>query len=103
VVTQVGSLALSDFLTQLTRVFLAAAASLPGVTQQILSNAVTAMNWGYQRCFKIVYLSTLGFGVPGILAAFFVKNVSQHFTDHTAVSLSPIDDEGKMSVIEEKV
>lgn len=66
---------------------LAAAAALPGMTTAILQMAVSGMNWGYQNCFTVVYLSTLGFGVPGIIAAMFVKDVSEHFTDHTAVSL----------------
>jgi hypothetical protein len=65
----------------------AAAATLPGMTTPTLQMAVSGMNWGYQNCFKVVYLSTLGFGIPGIIAAMFVKDVSEHFTSHTAVSL----------------
>jgi hypothetical protein len=75
------------------------AAGLPGMTDAILQQAIAGMNLGYQRCFKVVYLSTLGFGVFGILAAYFVLDASHHFTNHTAVSLSRGEDE----ILEEKV
>ena len=61
--------------------------ALPGITPAILGQAVEAMNAGYTKCFKIVYLATLGFGIPGIIAACFVQDVSQHFTSHTAVDI----------------
>jgi hypothetical protein len=75
----------------------AGAAGLPGMTDAILQQAIAGMNFGYQRCFKVVYLSTLGFGV--FLAAYFVLDASHHFTGHTAVSLSRDEDE----ILKEKV
>lgn len=61
--------------------------SLPGITTQIFNLAVEGMKRGYSDSFKIVYLSTLGFGVCGILAAVFVTDVSSSFTSRTAVRL----------------
>lgn len=65
-----------------------AAAALPGMTTTILASAVEGMNQGYAQCFKAVYLATLGFGIPGIIAAYFVEDVSEHFTDHVRMDLN---------------
>lgn len=65
----------------------AAAAALPGVTSTILAAAAEGLNNGYAKAFKVVFLTTLGFGIPGIIAAFFVADVSEHFTHHVSLDL----------------
>ena len=80
--------------------WLATAAGLPGVTDTVLATAIEAMNNGYARCFKVVYLATLGFGIPGIIASFFVSDVSSHFTNEVQVDL---DEPNHGSNTDEKV
>lgn len=64
-----------------------AAMALPDITPEILTTALRAMQWAFQGVFKTIYLTTLGFGIPGLAAAYFTADVSQYFTAHTAVRL----------------
>jgi hypothetical protein len=57
------------------------------MTADLLGVAIDAYKWGNQHVFRIVYLATLGFGIPGILCACFVKPVNDSFTNRVAVTL----------------
>jgi hypothetical protein len=50
----------------------AAVAQIPGITPEIIGAAVGGLKEGYLKCFNTVWLATLGFGIPGIIASFFV-------------------------------
>ncbi|KAM0747975.1 MFS general substrate transporter [Meredithblackwellia eburnea MCA 4105] len=87
-----GSNVVSEVVAGLMAGNVAAVGTLSGVTPAILKELVTAMNNGYQKCFSTVYLSTLGFGICGIIASFFVIDIHNFFTDDVAVSLGQKDE-----------
>ena len=62
-------------------------ANVPGITPAIEATTATALVSAYSYAFKIVFLSTIPFGVIGIIATLFISDASKYMTNHTAVFL----------------
>jgi hypothetical protein len=55
--------------------------AVPGINPGIIAALKIATKTAYSSSFKIVYLSSLGFGGFAVAASFFAKNVDQFLTD----------------------
>ncbi|KAL5319252.1 hypothetical protein ACEPPN_012302 [Leptodophora sp. 'Broadleaf-Isolate-01'] len=55
--------------------------AVPGINPGIIAALGIATKTAYSSSFKIVYLSSLGFGGFAVAASFFAKNVDQFMTD----------------------
>ncbi|KAN0088989.1 siderophore iron transporter [Hyaloscypha variabilis] len=55
--------------------------AVPGINPGIIAALKIATKTAYSSSFKIVYLSSLGFGGFAVAASFFAKNVDQFMTD----------------------
>jgi uncharacterized membrane protein len=59
----------------------AALSSVPGINSNILATMSNAIMDANSSSFKIVYLSTLGFGGVSIIAACFATDVTEYMTN----------------------
>jgi hypothetical protein len=76
----------------------AALNSVPGINSDILTAMSTAIQDANSSSFKIVYLSTLGFGGVSIIAALFATDVKEYLTGFVNKQISPVHD--KEQVVE---
>lgn len=58
---------------------------LPAVTSQVISATATAVKNTYAHAFRLVFYSTIPFGVIAIAAAWFVSDPSHLLNNHVAV------------------
>ncbi|KAH8704018.1 putative siderophore iron transporter [Talaromyces proteolyticus] len=57
------------------------------VSTDVVNAATTAIRWGWSDAYKIVWLTTIPFGVIAFAGAFFVRDPSPYLTKHIAVTL----------------
>jgi hypothetical protein len=62
-------------------------ASVPGITPAIEQAAAHAYKEAYAHAFKMVFYSSIPFGVIAIACACLIKDSSQYLTNHTAVHM----------------
>jgi hypothetical protein len=62
-------------------------AALKGIPANVVAAAADAMKWGYSDAFRVTFLATIPFGVIATVLAFFIREPSQYFTKHVAVTL----------------
>jgi len=60
---------------------------VPGITAAIEEAASQALKNAYASAFKTVFYTTIAFNVLALIAAFFIKDVSELLTNHTAIHL----------------
>ena len=63
-------------------------AKVPGITPAIEAATATALKEAYAYAFRIVFYSTIPFGVIALLAAMAIKDASQQMNNHTDVTLT---------------
>jgi hypothetical protein len=64
-----------------------AIAAVPGTTAEALAAASLAFQWSYAHALKIVALSSLSFGIVGLLCVFWCEDVGKKMTNKTEVFL----------------
>ncbi|KAK5024951.1 hypothetical protein LTS07_008329 [Exophiala sideris] len=62
-------------------------AGVPGATQAVQTAAVLAFRQVYARAFRMVFFSTIPFGVMAIVLACFIRDPSIYLTNHTAIHM----------------
>ena len=62
-------------------------ASLDGVTLAVQIATMKAFSQAYAQAFRMVFYSTIPFGVIAVVAALFIKDSTQYMTNHTHVYL----------------
>jgi hypothetical protein len=62
-------------------------AGLAGIPTAVIEAATSAMRWGWSDEDKIVWLSTIPFGVIAFAGAIFVRDPSPYLTKHVSVTL----------------
>jgi hypothetical protein len=65
----------------------AAIAEVPGTTAEALGAASLAYQWSYAHALKIVALSSLSFGIVGLLCIFYCEDLTPKMTDKVEVFL----------------
>jgi hypothetical protein len=60
-------------------------ANVPGASSAVIAATSQALKDAYGYAFRKVFLSTLPFGVIGLVAAWFVKDPSHLLNNHIAV------------------
>jgi hypothetical protein len=60
-------------------------ANVPGVSSAVIAATSQALKDAYAYAFRKVFLSTIPFGVIGLIAAWFVKDPSHLLNNHIAV------------------
>ncbi|KAF1846276.1 MFS general substrate transporter [Cucurbitaria berberidis CBS 394.84] len=65
----------------------AAIAEVPGTSMEAISAASLAYQWSYAHALKIVALSSLSFGIVGLLCAFWCEDLTPKMTDKVEVFL----------------
>lgn len=71
---------ISDLFEAMANGTAAAFEAVPGMNENILGAFEIATKVAYGRAFRIVYLSTLGFFAMGMVASFFVRDISELLT-----------------------
>lgn len=64
-----------------------AIAAVPGITDEALAEAALAFKWSYAHGLKVVALSSLAFGITGLICAFFCEDLTPKMTNKTEVFL----------------
>jgi argininosuccinate lyase len=64
-----------------------AIAAVPGTTNEALAAAALAFKWSYAHALKVVALSSLAFGVTGLICAFLCEDLTPKMTNKTEVFL----------------
>lgn len=64
-----------------------AIAAVPGTTQEALAAATLAFQWSYAHALKIVALSSLSFGVVGLICCVWCEDITPKMTNKTEVFL----------------
>jgi hypothetical protein len=64
-----------------------AIATVPGTTAEALAAAAEAFKWSYAHGLKIVALSSLSFGVVGLICCFLCEDLTPKMTEKTEVFL----------------
>lgn len=64
-----------------------AIAAVPGTTAEALAAAALAFQWSYAHALKIVALSSLSFGLVGLICVFWCEDVGPKMTNKTEVFL----------------
>lgn len=64
-----------------------AIAQVPGTTAEALAAAASAFQWSYAHGLKVVALSSLSFGVVGLICCFWCEDVGVKMTNKTEVFL----------------
>ena len=62
-------------------------AGIEGVTPAIEMATLSAYHDAYAQAFKMVFYSTIPFGVVALIAAFFIKDTTKYMTNHVHVYL----------------
>jgi hypothetical protein len=62
-------------------------AKVPGITPSIEAEVARAFKQAYGQAFRVVFYSTIPFNVLALVAACFIKDVSQYFTNHVTLHL----------------
>lgn len=62
-------------------------AGLAGTPTAVIDAATSAMRWGWSDAYKIVWLSTIPFGVVAFAGVIFVCDLSPYLTKHVSVTL----------------
>ncbi|CAN9135419.1 unnamed protein product [Alternaria alternata] len=65
----------------------AAIAEVPGTTAEALGAASLAFQWSYAHALKVVALSSLSFGIVGLLCIFYCEDLTPKMTDKVEVFL----------------
>ncbi|KAI4650616.1 hypothetical protein J4E93_002973 [Alternaria ventricosa] len=65
----------------------AAIAEVPGTSPEALGAASLAFQWSYAHALKIVALSSLSFGIVGLLCIFYCEDLTPKMTDKVEVFL----------------
>jgi hypothetical protein len=65
----------------------AALQKIPGINEKILGAAATAYQWSYAHGLKITALSSLSFGVLGLVLCFFLEDIDKKMNNKTEVFL----------------
>ncbi len=69
-----------------------ALAKVPGVNDKILAAAGTAYQWSYAHGLKITALSSLSFGLVGLILCLLTENIDKKVSGFTAKSLVPANE-----------
>lgn len=64
-----------------------ALAKVSGVTPEVLEAAGLAFKWSYAHALKVVALTSVGFGVLGILGCLYCENIDAKMNNKTEVFL----------------
>lgn len=64
-----------------------AIAKVPDVTEEALAAASLAFQWSYAHGLKIVALSSLSFGIVGLICVFWCEDLTPKMTNKTEVLL----------------
>jgi hypothetical protein len=64
-----------------------AIAKVPGTTAEAISAATLAFQWSYAHGLKVVALSSLSFGVVGLLCIFYCEDLTPKMTNKVEVFL----------------
>lgn len=65
----------------------AAIAKVPGTTEEAIGAASLAFQWSYAHGLKIVALSSLSFGIVGLLCIFYCQDITPKMTNKVEVFL----------------
>jgi len=96
----------SSILAELIPAALQNADGIPGafdafdLSADVQSQVALAVRDSYAYAFRMVFYSTIPFGVIAIIGACFIKDASQYLTNHTAVQMQREGVLGKASVAE---
>lgn len=60
---------------------------VPGATQAVQTAAIHAFRQVYARAFRMVFFSTIPFGIIAIVLACFIRDPSIYLTNHTAIHM----------------
>ncbi|KUJ12948.1 putative efflux pump antibiotic resistance protein [Mollisia scopiformis] len=78
-------------------------AKVPGATETVVAATAKAFKDTYAHAFRTVFLSTIPFGIIGLVAAWFVKDPSHLLNNHIAIHQEKEVLSGKKTVHEEQV
>ena len=62
-------------------------ASVPGITAAVEAATLAAFKDAYAYAFKIVFYSTIPFGLIALVAALFISDVTRYMTNHTSIEM----------------
>ncbi len=62
-------------------------AAVPGITSAVETATLSALKDAYAHAFKIVFYSTIPFGVIALIAALFIADATKYMTNHTSIEM----------------
>jgi hypothetical protein len=65
-----------------------ALSAVKGITPEILAVGANAYQVAYSDSYRTIFLTSIAFGVSGIICSFFVPNVEELMTDNVAATLT---------------